>query len=488
MSFLPIRQDNEEAPQGQTTNAPGQEGTQAPPETGGSVGDEGAAPAKGSATGTPTQFGSSASKLGDYLTANAPQIQGQADTLSNTLNTQYGTLNQGITDAANQFQQQVQGGYNANNPDVVNQAMSDPTKFASDPNNVSDFQGQYNNTYTGPTNFEGSQGYSDLQNQVGQATTQANLLGNQAGLQSYLQGQGTNPTQAMSTLDSLLLRGNPEAQAKINTAAGQFGNLTGQLGTATTGADQSVVDAQNAADASRAYAQGQINPYAQNFGNTLNQNIQTTQDAINAFNTTANQNISNIGQAKSFVDPTAAVFQQYGLAVPDYLQSYNQAPPSLWGKTANAANTASTDDYAKAQALQQLIGSGYQSPLDQSTIGQAGTSMPGAISAVKTPNMSNLQSTSLGDLLNQLYNQYPITAGNNQHSHDLTYGDPFAESMALGAGHGIPGPDRTSLDAYLRSISALNPDLVKPLSQIPGGTGAPLGWYGVNERSVPTLS
>lgn len=456
MSFLPIRQENDEAPTGQTTNAPGTD-TEAPPETGGSVGEEATgAPAKGSATGTPTQFGSSASKLGDYLSANAPQIGQQADTLAGNLNTQYGTLNQGITDAANQFQSQVQGGYAAPNQALVGQAMADPSGFAADPNNVKAFQAQYNNAYTGPQNFEGSGGYADIQNQVGQAVQQGGLLGTQAGLQSYLQGQGKNPTQAMSTLDSLLLRGNPEGQAKINAAAGQFGNLTGQLGTAAAGANQSVQDAQKAAQDSAAYTKGQFDPFAQQFGSSLDTQLSGVNTNRDAYNTavTGNQttaqeyrarllqaqqdaiqkfsgNLSNT--AGNPIDAAAQQARVAGFINPQAqlggLEQYLGAQPVTQPGT--LANTSTAGQYGEDAALAKLLGQGYNPRLNQADIGQAGSyaipGMPGAVqdpsgqiqymgdvaSLYGNPGLSNLnisggwKNAAPGQLAQSLYNAKP---------------------------------------------------------------------------------
>jgi hypothetical protein len=415
MSFLPINQENKDAQTGQTSNDPGSE-TQIPPSTGGSVGDQvGGAPAKGSSTGSPTQFGSSASKLGDYLSANAPQIQGQADTLAGNLNTQYSNLNQGITNAANQFQQGVQGGYAANNPDAVNQAMADPTKFASDPSNVKAFQGQYNNQYTGPTSFEGMGGYNDIQNQVGQAVTQAGLIGSgNAGLTSYLSGQAKgNPTQASNTLDSLMLQGNPEATKKINDAAAPFANLTGQLNTATQGADQSVVDAQKAATDSQAYARGQFDPFAQQFGNSLNTQlagVNTNRDAYNAA-TTKNQSAAqqyqaqllqaqqdanarvkfgtdNLGTKAEGVAQNARIQAMY---TPSLQASLAGLPQYLSGQPitqpGTLANTATAGQYGEDAALSQLLGQGYTPQLNQADIGQAGSySVPGMPSTVTDPS------------------------------------------------------------------------------------------------------
>lgn len=366
MSYLPINsQDEEEAP------GMGVQGSaEAPPQAGGSVGEEaaGAGPAKGSSTASPTQFGSSASKLGDYLSANAPQIDQQAGTIAENLNTQYGNLNKGITDAAGQFQGQIQGGYAANNPNAVNQAMADPTKFASNAQNIKDFQGQYNNAYTGPANFEGTGGYSDIQGKVGEAVKQGNLLGNQAGLQSYLQGKGPNPTKASSTLDALLLRGNPEAQQKIQAAAGQFGNLTGQLETAATSANQSVQNAQKAAQASKDYAQEQFSPYVQKFGNDLTTNAANAETGRTAYNT---------NQLKTYneLTPIQQWIQQYqgGTAqtLDNPLTQYLNQTPAI--NPITPQNYSTPEQYAQAQAIQQLSGNNVNLPIGQDTVGLAGT-------------------------------------------------------------------------------------------------------------------
>lgn len=473
MSFLPVKQENEEAPTGITSNAPG---TEVPPQTGGSVGEEASGPqAKGSATASPTQFGSSASKLGDYLSANAPQISQQADTLAGNLNTQYGNVNQGITNAANQFQQQVQGGYATPNQQLVNQAITDPTQFATDPNNVKAFQAQYNNQYTGPQNFEGTGGYADIQNQVGQAVQQGNLLGTQAGLQSYLQGQGSNPTQAMSTLDALLYRGNPEAQQKIQTAAGQFGNLTGQLGTATTGADQSVQDAQKAAQMAQDYARqgisGIANPLNEQMAKQFNENqsayANRTTDVSKLYqlmNTPTGVSLtpeqtSSLGlQPGQFEQIQDINYAGAGINFPNFTpvnpgQFYKQntvqaTPPSL-------GTSATPQQIATMQALAQLTGGGYQQPFDPSQTGtpfqlpQTGTF---DYEAAKNAGLQNLKS-----------------------AYDINYANPAA----------INDPQLMSklqsVNTYLNSIpdySHYAPHPLPPGAQLaPGGSGG--GFRGI---------
>ena len=298
MAFLPKEDENQNAPTGQTTNNP--QSSEAPPDTdsnlpaqgsGGSVGAGSQGPKAGSApsTGNSQQFGSSASKLGDYLSANAPQITNQANTIAGNLNNQYGQVNQDITNAANQFQQQVQGGYTAGNQDVVNQAKNNTTGFVTDPNNIKAFQAQYNDQYTGPQNFEGTDQYGNVQNEVNSAVQNANLLQSPAGLQSYLAGSQKNPTRASTTLDQLLLSGNPESQQKIRTAAQQFSGLGDVLGNTATGANQSVQDAQKAAQDSQAYARDQYGNMVQGFNTNLQDELNNAVNQNNQYNTNVSQ-------------------------------------------------------------------------------------------------------------------------------------------------------------------------------------------------------
>lgn len=411
MSFLPPEQQNQNAPQGTTTTGPG---TNAPPQAGGSTGAGAGASKAGapSSAGTPTQFGSSASKLGDYLTANAPQIQGQADKVTSGLNQQYGQVQGDITNAANQFGQSVQGGYTAGNQDVVNQAVANPTGFASDPNNVKAFQGQYNDTYSGPTSYESSQPYGAIQGEVQNAVQNAGLLGTQAGLQNYLgQTQGGNQTQASNTLDTLLLQGNPQAQQQIQQAAGQFNNLTNQFGQSTAGANQSVQAAQQAAQDAQQYAQGQ-------YGNAVtgfNTNLQNELTAANTGNTSYNSQIDALRSQLQSGDLSKAPGLDTGLSnwmsqtynpwqtsiagVPGYNEPsanyVNALPSNVNPQVPQLGQVASAQDYATMAALGQLGGSPIQSQLDPTQSAQAGT--------YKAPTLGNVNNQGIAqDLLAQL--------------------------------------------------------------------------------------
>lgn len=391
MAFLPQNEQNQNAPQGQTTNNP----AQAPPVSGGSAGAATGGP-KGASQGTPTQFGSSASKLGDYLSANAPQIQNQANSVTQNLNNQFQQTNTDITNAANQFNQSVQGGYAAPDQNIVNQASSNPTQFAADPNNVKAFQAQYNNQYNGPQNFEGTNAYGNIQGEVNQAVQNAGLLNSQAGLQQYFASGAKNPTQASSTLDALLLRGNPGAQQQIQQAAGQFGGLTDAFNNATTAADKGVSAAQKAAQDSQNYARSTFQPTVDSFTNSVNTNAQNAEAQRQAYNNQLQQVQSQFGAVSPAINEWNELFKPTGLGLDNPIQQYLSMNPN--NNVATAANTATADQYAQASALQQLLGEGFNSPLDQSTAGQAATfKNPNAITA---PNAADLTNSVWGQAVN----------------------------------------------------------------------------------------
>lgn len=445
MSFLPPNEQNQQAPQGQTT--PNPMGVGAPPPTGG--GSAGTGQAKGSITGTPTQFGSSASKLGDYLSANAPQIQNQAQGVAQGLNNQYQQVGTDINAATNQFGQQVQGGYAAQNQDVVNQALANPTQFASNPNNVSAFQGQLNDTYSGPQNFESTTPYSNIQNEVNTAVQNGGLLGTQAGLKSYFQNQynqnggGNNNTQAISTLDSLLLGNNPTLSQAVN----QFKTLPQQFQTATNTANQGVTQAQQNAANIASQTQGQFNPFVQNFGNQLTQNATQAETGRTAYNQALNNYYNQLTPVEQQVQGWLGQLPgNTGAATPDiFANAINQN--QLVTNPITAQNYSTPEQYAEAAALQQLAGQNnpVNLPIGASTANLAGTApQVGAMNNV--PNLNTLIGQDWNPL-SQAFQQANNWANQNGQGAD------FRTSPNGFGGVGIQGAAFNNLMQYLNNLS-----------------------------------
>jgi hypothetical protein len=404
-------EENKFGPTGTTTPSP-----EAPPTdtgstgSGSSIGGAGAAPTQA----TSTQFGSSASKLSDYLAANAPQIESMGSDIAGKFNTQYGQLQGDINKAGSDFGTAVSGGYAAANPELVGRAMSNPAGFVQNAGDVSAFQKQLNNAYTGPQNFESFAPYGKVQGDVSSAVQNAGLLGSSGGLSSYLKSKATGQyTPGMNTLDTTLLQANPNAQKMVTDATKQYGGLTDYLNQAAQAANAQVAPAQQAAEQSRLAAGTALTGKEKSFEDTLTDRLSGTQGSYDTYNTRLSNLLNSLNQTATQMpqnqplDPRLraaltglGAYNQYNPAeafsVPlssTYLSpAKNIAPPSR-------GDVATPEDIAQGKALALLSGEGYQPSVSQAgnyqipnlpTFNQSalGSSLYGLLSNGQTPNFT----------------------------------------------------------------------------------------------------
>lgn len=396
-SKLPEDEQNKFAPTGSTTPVPDQ--------SGGSVGS--ASPGTGSvspASATSTQFGSDASKLSDYLSTNAPQIEAQGQKIAGDLNNQFSGIQGDIDQGVQGFNGQVAGGWAAPDQGIIDQAAKDPTSFAKDPNNVSKFKSQYNNTYTGPQNFESSKPYADLNSKVNEAVQNTGLINSPSGVGAYLQkANGTNATPGMQTLDTALLMGNPTAYGNVKSAADKFSNLTSYLGDQTNKIDAAVANAKTGADTARSAAQTRFtgsngvvpafqadldSRLASARGSAQSKEDKLLQDLFNGGSATPQPALTqddldlltskeNQAQIPTIFDSVNALHNDYGQDVDLHPYITSQNPSVAYG---DANTVANSDDYDRAAALSTLLGGDFNSPLDPSQSGNAGKYNPNLVS------------------------------------------------------------------------------------------------------------
>ncbi len=339
--------------------------------------------AKGAPTGAATNTAAAQpfTNLNAYLTANAPQVQNQANTIAGNLTSQYGQTQNDINAGTSAFNQQVAGGYAAPNAQVVQQAAADPTNFAQTPSNVAAFQGQLNDQYTGPANFEGTSGYAGLNKEVNSNVANANQLNTIPGIQTFLQGTEKNPTQGENTLDAVLLNQSPNAIKQVQAAAAPFSQLPDYLSGNVTAADQGVTNAQAQAKQAAQFANSTfLGPggVAPTFQNALTNAVPAAQAQQNAYNSTVAQNASALNPMNTALNSFEERSGVTGLDNP--LSAYlNQkaltGAPSL-------ATVATSPQYAEDAALAKLLGTQYNPQLDQANVGQAGSfSVPTATAA-----------------------------------------------------------------------------------------------------------
>lgn len=383
--------------QQQQNQQPGQQGNplanQAPVSTSSAPGaGPGTAPGT-SATGavasnqaSPQPF----TNLQAYLTANQPQIQQQGQTIANNLTQGYGQIQNDINSGVQTFQDKVAGGYTAPNADVVTQATTNPTKFASDPTNVKNFQAQLNDQYTGPANFESSDPYAALNSKVQKATTNAAQVNTPEGLQSYLMGMENNPTAGDTMLDQVLLQGNQDAYKGVTQAAAPYANLPAQLSSIVPPQNKAVQDAITAAQGASQNAQTQIGKTSTDFGNTLNTNyINGTKVAVD-YNTQLNDIAQKMANG-NFAGLTPAEQKLSGFN-PNEIDTFNKYPSIFKTQAANnpinfsnyftqgqqaaipqASDIVTPDQIAEYQALQTLSGNAPQTSFAMPTASTSNT-------------------------------------------------------------------------------------------------------------------
>lgn len=327
-----------------------------------------------------------------YLTANAPQIQQQGQTIANNLGSQYGQIQNDIQSGVQGFQGQVQSGYAAPNADLVSQATTNPSQFSQNPSNVQSFQNQLNDSYTGPQNFEGSNYYANLNNEIQQATTNANQVNTPQGLQNYLMGTENNPTAGDTTLDQVLLSGSPQAYQQVQQAASPYANLPTQLSGIVPQQDQAVQDAITAAQQASQNAQTQIGNTSSNFANTLNTNYQNAAKGSVDYNNQINDIAQKMADGNyAALTPQEQTLIGYNPAVTSAFQQYATNPVSLTNAqnepinfgnyftqgpqatTPQPSDVVTPDQIAEYQALQTLSGNAPQTNFAMPTTSTSNT-------------------------------------------------------------------------------------------------------------------
>ncbi len=423
-SPIPEEEQNQLGPAGQTTPNPlGMLPPQAA-QTGGSAGQGGGSQAGGAAPtkGTPTQFGSNASKLGDYLKANQDQVQNMAGNIAGNLGQQFGNVKGSIDQAGQQFGGMVSGGYTPYDPTVINQAAANPTGFAAKPENVKAFQSQFNDQYTGPSSFEGSTPYANVQKGLTDAVQEAGQLNTYPGLSTYLQNNvEKNATPGQNTLDTVLLQGNQPAYAQVQNAAKSFSTLPDYLANLGTTQNQAVQKAQSDAAKAAGEAKTKIGGTATNFQKSLQDQLSKTNASRDVYNTNVQSNQQSAQAAQKALNdakqaatskyfgnvanlagnPTSAATEQARIAGLIDPSSYlSQLDPFTKGNVitqpGTLGNVSTTDQYAEDAALKSLMGDFYNPNLNQANIGQAGSySIPSLSGTV--PDVSG-ESQYMGDI------------------------------------------------------------------------------------------
>lgn len=321
---------------------------------------------KGSGTSSPSGTNAPSSSgtyqnLQNYLNANQGYINqgGLASQLSNSYNNQAQGLQNNINNSASDwYSQNSSKDVDPNQASqVVSGALANPTQYAADPNNVSQFQNYLtaSTNYVAPTSFDPSQTY---QGQVQNYDSQVGQLGTSAGRQTALQQLYSNPyySQGQQSLDNLILgagvdvNGVNQLQTLQNNAQQYGQNLQSAYNTANTDIGNSInqyaVDAAQTQGATQGALGGAITNFdtanqatvAQDLTNRQN-DYQVLSNALGAGNITSDQ-----ANALGISGQTPL----YGVNAGNFLTQNTYTP--------TVQNVITPDQYAQIQALSTLAG------------------------------------------------------------------------------------------------------------------------------------
>jgi hypothetical protein len=369
------------------------------------VGGGGTSGAGSVAGGAPTpSSGGQFASLNQYLTANQGQAAPLAGKLTPSINQEYNNLDTQNNAAIANINNQVTNapGYTPSNPSLMSAEAANPASFTSDPNNIKQFQSLLQNSYAGPTSAESTPDYANQQNAINNAiaagTSQTTT---EAGRENLLSQNEATPTAGVTALNTAILSQDPNALSSIENAYKPFNNLITNLQTGAQSADTAISKEQADAAASSKAANDAINSQitALNTGvsgaltaaqqKAATQNAQVRADI--AAGTPSATDLQALGvsadqwNALSAAQKAAATSEmvksnqgqysaQSGTANVDLTNFLTQQDPNA---VINAANVATPEDYAKAQAFQTLLqGMNLNAPtalINPATTAQAGT-------------------------------------------------------------------------------------------------------------------
>lgn len=294
---------------------------------------------------------------------------GLAGSVAKNIGTAANTASQNVAGAQNAFQTQAQTNANTfTNPDLVNQALANPSDFVQNQDNVNAFNQIRDAQYSGPQSLQDLQGpqnlanlqvqaagVNDLVNQGQSEAGRFNLLKQMFGTNTYNRGQ--------QNLDNLLLQSNPDQLKTIQATRPQALQIQQDLNQNNTNAQALANQFKQQAADTQTNVRGQLNNTVQSNFDTLNQQAS---DAQNTFN----QNYSNLQNNLKAGNLNSDVLSKLGLQQGQYLYGTDLGK-ALGQNTAqaNMQNVASASDYARLNALSTLAGQTL-SPEEAATMAQ----------------------------------------------------------------------------------------------------------------------
>ncbi len=314
--------------------------------------------------------------VADYLSKNAEGSANIANAASGKLESQRNEASGAVTESGSKFNTDVNAGKVDLDQSVLDSALSKPEDFVKDPNNTAKFLAMRDAAYKGPSSLQSTDYFAPTQSKVTALGTTASGLGTEEGRNALVSSLSDHPTQGKTSLNQLLLQGNPDAAQKIQDTAGTFKSVEDQWNQLLANAPSTADAARAATDATKATTKQRLGETTTGLKNDLSGKVDKANQERDAFNLNyqnLDQNLNNnpsglnltqkqlddlgISDAEPYLAKLGAFNDQLGhyggpVSLGNYIQNRGQANTNI----PTIGGVASPEDYAREAALQQLSG------------------------------------------------------------------------------------------------------------------------------------
>lgn len=343
-------------------------------------------------TSTPTK--TNFVNVSEYLGKNPDASKNLGDMAVGKLEGERDAAKGAVLDTQSKFGQQVEGGSTKLDNDFLSGALSNPTGTTSNPESMAKFMALRDASYKGPQNVETTDLFAPTQSKVTALGQRAQSIGTEAGRNSLVEGLSVNPTKGKTSLNQLVMQGNPEAAERVSNTAGTFKDVDYQwqdfLKAAPGQVSQAKADTSAARDATRSGLQQTMNSFSQQTKDasqqaetarqTKNQGISDTFGKLSSPETLLPEEVSRLGVDPSQIANYNTVNRAFGaytdMGLGTAPVAFGQsASPTYDGNTPTAESMARPEDFQRDAALEALSGISFGLNNDQANL--AGTYKPG---------------------------------------------------------------------------------------------------------------
>jgi hypothetical protein len=343
-------------------------------------------------TSTPTK--TNFVNVSDYLDKNPEASAHIGDLASGKLASQRDEAQSALDAAKSGFGQQVESGSTKLDQGTLDSAFGSPETFVQNPDNMSKFFAMRDAAYKGPQSFETTDSFAPTQAKIGGLSQTAEGLGTEAGRNALVGGLSTRQTTGKTSLNQMLLQGNPGAAQKVQDTTNSFKGVEDQWQDFTKQAPGQVAQAQAVTAQAKGAAHQGLSAAQTALQDVISGKLNTAKGQFDKYNQTA----GGLNTAATNVDSAFQAFLARNPQVKLEGSSNALAPwLNLQGSTntPTASNVSSGQDFAREAALEQLSGN-QLGILNNGESGQAGQfNVPGLptgdVAGGVTANLQNLR-------------------------------------------------------------------------------------------------